>query len=532
MQTYDTPVLIVGGGLTGLAASALLSLHGVESVLVERHKGTSVHPKARAINPRTTEVLRAIGIEDEVMANRSPIAGNTDLVHVVTLAGAERVRLPRPSQQDMSALTPSGWALIDQNRLEPILLEQVRRNGAGLRYHTELSALEIDDDGVTAVLRDRGTGEQQELRARYLIAADGNRSPVRQLAGVAQHGAGTLTSMVSFMFDADLSAAIGDRRIIAAYVNNEHLRGTLMPLDNRQRWVFNVSYEPEQGEKPEDFTAERCVELIRLGVGDPDLAVELERTPLLPWEIAARCADRLRSGPVFLAGDAAHVMPPTGAFGASAGIQDVHNLAWKLAAVLHGVAGPDLLDTYDSERRPIAELMVSQSMLRFEIREGKPYDAVAGAMLDELVMSFGYRYDGAGGYGIEDPDEPSAEPGARAPHAWLEQGGQRLSTVDLFDRSLVLLTGPQGGAWATAFDAVAAAVGARAASHTVGALGDLVPADDCFARRYRLGAAGAVLVRPDGFVAWRAGALAADPRAELADALTRLLCTTGREAGA
>ncbi|MFI6930348.1 FAD-dependent monooxygenase [Streptomyces sp. NPDC050287] len=537
MHTERTPVLIIGGGLTGLSVAAFLAWHGTPSVLVERHADISPHPKARAINPRSTELFRSIGMEQTVYANRSPIADNTDLVHVETLAGRERVRMPRSSSDEIGTLSPSNWALIDQNRLEALLRDRVRDAGCDVRYHTELTSFAVDEDGVTVETLDRGTQKPRTVRAEYVVAADGGRSPVRELLGIGQSGPGTLSHLVSFFFTADLTEALRGRSIIACYVNNPSVRGTFMPLDNDRRWVFNVSYDAEGGEKPEEFTPERCTELIRLGVGVPDLPVKIDTTDPLPWEIAARVADRMRAGRVLLAGDAAHVMPPTGAFGASSGIQDAHNLAWKLALVLNGTAGPDLLDTYHTERHPVARLMMEQSMLRFRIREGEDYADVAAAMLDELSMAFGYHYQWGAFVAappvpavlppdeqpVEDPRRPSAAPGHRAPHVLLRRGQDEVSTLDLFSRSFVLLAGAEARPWAGAARSVAGELDLDIEVFRVASDGDVQDPSGAWETAYGIGPEGAVLVRPDGFVAWRSPGAAAAAEAELRDALRTVL---------
>ncbi|MFF8844566.1 FAD-dependent monooxygenase [Streptomyces sp. NPDC015127] len=541
VHTERTPVLIIGGGLTGLSAAAFLAWHGVPSVLVERHADISAHPKARAINPRSTELFRSIGMEQTVYDNRSPIAGNTDLVHVETLAGRERVRMPRSTGEEISALSPSRWALIDQNRLESLLRERARDAGCDIRYHTELTSFAADENGVTVETVDRGTQARRTVRADYVIASDGGRSRVRELLGVSQTGPGTLSNLVSFFFTADLTEALRGRSIIACYVNNPDVVGTFMPLDNDRRWVFNVSYDAEGGEKPEEFTPERCTELIRLGVGLPDLPVKIDTTDPLPWEIAARVAERLRVGRVLLAGDAAHVMPPTGAFGAGTGIQDVHNLAWKLALVLNGTAGPELLESYHTERHPVARLMMEQSMLRFRVREGEDYADVAAAMLDELSMAFGYHYQwgaflparpgrrpaatAGDGWPVEDPHRPSAAPGHRAPHVVLLRGAKEISTLDLFSRSFTLLAGAEADPWAVAARAVAGELGLDAEVFRIAPDGELQDPGGTWETTYGVRPSGAVLVRPDGFVAWRSegGATTAGPEAELRAALCTML---------
>ena len=522
MYDEKVPVLIVGGGLAGLSAAVFLARHGVSATLVERHPDTSAHPKARAINPRTMELYRAVDMEERVRAGRSPISGNTDLVHVETLAGAERVRMPNASPDDISRISPAQWTLIDQNQLEPILRERAAEAGADIRFHHQVDALESTEDGVIATVTDRGAGETKRIHAQYVIAADGSRSPVREMIGVGHHGRGTITNLVSFFFHADLRDALRGRKIIAAYVNNPDVRGTIIPIDNEKRWVINVSFFPEKGQSAADFTEQRCLELVRAAVGVPDLEAEIETTDMPPWDISAKVADVLTQGRVFVAGDAAHVMPPTGAFGASTGIQDAYNVAWKLGLVLSGKAGTALLDSYDAERRPVAEETVRQALLRFAVREGKQFQDVAKDLVDETVMTFGYRYPagafvaeaGADPKLLEDPTAPTGRPGARAPHVLL---GDK-STVDLFGRGFVLLASGHATGWAHDAEKVAEEFGVTLSVHTVD------PADEeRFAAWYGLAGGGASLVRPDGFVAWRSTEQPADPVATLREVFTQVL---------
>ncbi|WP_032757670.1 MULTISPECIES: FAD-dependent oxidoreductase [unclassified Streptomyces] len=527
MSQENVPVLIVGGGLTGLSAAVFLAHHGVRATLVERHPGTSTHPKARAINPFTMELYRAVGMEERVTAGRSPISGNTDLVHVETLAGAERVRMPNASVEDISRISPARWTLIDQNQLEPILRARAEEVGVDLRFHTRLDAVTETADGVTATLTDVGTGESTELRAAYVIAADGSRSPVRDLLSIGSHGRGTLTNLVSFFFDADLEEPLRGRKIIAAYVNNPEVRGTIIPLDNDRKWVINVSFFPDKGQSAEDFTPERCVELVRAAVGVPDLELTLDSVDMPAWDISARVADTFARGRFLVAGDAAHVMPPTGAFGASTGIQDAYNLAWKLALVLADKAGPELLASYDAERRPVAEETVRQAMLRFAVREGKQFQDVAKDLVDEMTMTFGYVYpagaftgEGAGAGNItEEPDKPSGRPGARAPHVVIEGAHGPFSAVDLFPVGFTLLTAGASAPWAAAADA-GRELGLVLQVRGVGAGGDYADTEGTFTERYGVADGGAVLVRPDGVVAWRAGSA---PEGDVAATVTGVL---------
>ncbi|GGO97304.1 FAD-dependent monooxygenase [Wenjunlia tyrosinilytica] len=542
MPEEKTSVLIVGGGPTGLSAALFLTQHGVRPMLVERHPGSSVHPRARAVNPRTMELFSTVsGLEQEIQAHRSPIAGNSELVHVESLAGRELLRMERPTPDDIEQISPAQWIMIDQDRLEPILRRRAEAGGADIRFNTELSWWAEGPDGVEAVLRDRATGAERRLLADYLIAADGSRSPIRERLGVAQHGPGTISSVVSVPFTADLTGPLRGRRIVVCYVNQPGLHGTIIPIDNEKRWALGVSYAPERGESPADFTRERWVRLVREAVGVADLPVEVDSDQALSWEMAGRVCERFRLGRVLLAGDAAHVMPPSGAFGASTGIQDAHNLAWKLALVLRGVAGTGLLETYQTERRPVAGLTMRQAVQRFALRDGKKSYAGHGRdLIDERTMTLGYRYtsgallpetevddDGAAAEGgaCEDPRHPTGRPGTRAPHVVLRLDGEPVSILDRYGRGFVLATGEAGGAWRRAGGRVGEALAVPLATFGVGPRQELADPAGGWNAAYGVGPAGAVLVRPDGFIAWRSAAGAKDPERELGLVLRRLLHT-------
>jgi putative polyketide hydroxylase len=504
------PVIIVGGGPTGLSAALFLASHGVKATLLERHADTSAHPKARALNPRTMELYHAVGIADRVQAGRSPISGNTDLVHVETLAGNERVRMPVASPEDLRRISSATWTFIDQNQLEPILRQRAVEVGADVRFHTRVDDVVPDADGMTVHATDLTTGTAQEFRCSYVIAADGGKSPLRDKLNVSAHGPGTITNLVSFFFEADLDDALRGRKIVAAYVNNPDVRGTIIPIDNDRRWVINVSFQPEAGQSADGFTEDRCVELVRAAVGQPELPLKIMSVDMPSWDISALVADAFSAGRVFFAGDAAHVMPPTGAFGASTGIQDSYNLAWKLALVLTGAAGSRLLDSYDAERRPVAEETVRQAMLRFAVREGRGLHDVAPDLRSEAAMTFGYCYP-AGAFDaghasatlVEDPDHPGGHPGARAPHVLLTGPDGPVSILDLFGDGFVLITDQpdDSGFWLA--PRVAQRYGITLAAHAIGPGRQYTDHDGEFRRRYGLPEGGSVLVRPDGFVCWR-----------------------------
>lgn len=359
------PVLIVGGSLVGLSASLFLGRLGIGHVLVEKHPRTSHHPRGRGNNIRTMELFRTAGVESAIREAASVLADNHGILQTPSLTGTEGNWLFREMDPGGKAarISPAGWCLCSQNDLEPVLLSAAQDLGGDLRFSTELISFEQDADGVTAVLLDRRSERRSTVRADYLIAADGPRSPVREALGIEQSGRGELFHNVSITFRAKrLADAVGDRHFIACYLTNPEADGALLPVDNQEQWVFHAPWHPERGEALEEFTDERCAQHIRTAVGMPDLEVEV--TGKAPWHAAERVADRYSDGRVFLAGDSAHEMSPTGAFGSNTGIQDAHNLAWKIAAVMGGWAGPGLLASYGAERRPVAQATSARAAAR------------------------------------------------------------------------------------------------------------------------------------------------------------------------
>ncbi|MEV5971580.1 FAD-dependent monooxygenase [Streptomyces sp. NPDC051921] len=538
---HRTPVLIVGGSLVGLSTSLFLGRLGVPHTLVERHSGTSIHPRGRGNNVRTMELFRGAGVERRIEEAASVLGGNNGILQTPTLVGDAGEWLFREIDPGggVARFSPAGWCLCSQNDLEPVLLQEARELGGDLRYSTELMSFEQDADGVTARVKSRETGEHTTIRADYLVAADGPRSPVRERLGIGHTGPGDLFHNVSITFvSRDLADVVGDRRFIICYLTNPEADGALLPVDNRERWVFHAPWHPERGETLEEFTDERCREHIRRAVGVPDLHVEI--TGRAPWHAAERIAERYADGRVFLAGDSAHEMPPTGAFGSNTGIQDAHNLAWKLAAVLNGWAGPGLLASYDAERRPVAEATSARASSRSVEHSHPGYSPgpEAGGPGRKpngiLGVALGYRYPRGAVQGA-DPAQPVVpdrlslvgEPGSRAPHMWLNHAGTRVSTLDLYERHLVLLSsaGTTGG-WHHAAAHVGERLGVPVDSYRIGegAHAELTPTDGTdWAELHGVTADGAVLVRPDGFVAWRSEGSSEDPETVLRAVLTAVL---------
>lgn len=542
---HRTPVLIVGGSLVGLSTSLFLGRLGVPHTLVERHSGTSIHPRGRGNNVRTMELFRSAGVEQPIQEAASVLARNNGILQTPSLVGdvGEWLFKEIDPGGGLARFSPAGWCLCSQNNLEPVLLKRAGELGGDLRFSTELMSFDQDAEGVTAQVKSRDTGEHTTIRADYLVAADGPRSPVRERLGIGQSGQGDLFHNVSVTFvSRGLADVVGDRRFIVCYLTNPEADGALLPVDNRERWVFHAPWHPEHGETLEEFTDERCIEHIRRAVGVPDLDVEI--TGRAPWHAAERIAERYVDGRVFLVGDAAHEMPPTGAFGSNTGIQDAHNLAWKLAAVLGGWAGPGLLASYDAERRPVAEATSARASARSVEHSHPGYvpgpgsggpQGRKGGILNEVL---GYRYPQGAVLGadrtlpaVSDALRLTGEPGSRAPHMWLNRAGTRVSTLDLYERSLVLLSSEDGAcAWHTAATRVGQHLSVPLDSYRIGAGPDaeLSPASDTdWAEAHGVTTDGAVLVRPDGFVAWRSEGASADPGAALEQALTAILGRAG-----
>lgn len=521
----QTDVLVVGGGITGLSTALFLTRLGVRPILVERHPSTAILPQARAFNPRSMEIYRALGLEGEIRRHQSILVDFPEMIGAETLVGEERFRVDLLAQvQPPDGLSPTDWAMIDQDELERIVCAAAERGGADIRFGTELTLFESDVDGVQVVVS--GPAGEQSIRARYLVAADGNRAGIRTRLGVGADQTGATTHGLYFIFDADLTAQLRGRRFTLAYLDRPTAGTVLVPMKHFGRWMLGMPYEPE---RRDEFTERRCVELAREAVGVPDLDVTLV-PPVPGWphlvshsRSGGWVAHRYRVGPVFFAGDAAHVMPPSGSYGASTGIADAHNLAWKLAAVLAGQASTALLDTYEQERRPVAEATLGQATRLLTARHAGT--GTDNTSTDDLAMIFGYRYASTAALTesstpdelVVDPRTSSGRPGSRAPHGWLDRPDGSLSTVDLFAGGFVLLAGPDGDDWIAAATTAAAELGVDVTVHR------LRDEDAGVLDAYGLTRTGASLVRPDGFVAWRAPALPERPDHELPAALARVL---------
>ncbi|MFL1428175.1 MULTISPECIES: FAD-dependent monooxygenase, partial [unclassified Nocardiopsis] len=525
------PVLVVGGGLVGLSAALFLGSHGVRTVLVERRESISRLPRGRSLSIRTMELFRSVGLEEELRSTPPSVLRDLDvIIQAESLSGPEVFRTTRPKKAGFADLSPTSPVTVDQNEVERVLLRNVLADGHELLSRTEVESLTEAPGGVRAELVDRETGRRTALVARYVIAADGHRSRTRDALGIGTSGIGNLCRYVNIPFTCDLSDALNGRSVALAYLDRPARNTMLTRLDGPDRWILMVPLDPD-GAPP--LTGERCADLVRAAVGsesvDPVILDDfLDRRRRLPeWDLSSWVADQYSSGRVLLAGDAAHVMPPAGGLGGNVGVQDAHNLAWKLALVLRGEAAPSLLDTYEQERRPVAEwtneYSADRQLSRHDGKRGR------GPVPDSLSIELGYRYlsdavcDEPGDYDDLPALSHLGSPGGRAPHVALTRDGAVVSTLDLYRRSFVLVAGPRGHAWIHAARAVDAGTPLDLV-HVGHDVGDLPGREGDWVRAHGVTESGALLVRPDGFVCWRAkDDLTASHQEVLSEALSRVL---------
>jgi putative polyketide hydroxylase len=458
-RIQSVPVAIVGAGPAGLVAAVTLARYGVGVLLVERHPGLSPLPRATGVSTRTMELLRSWGLEEQVRAGELGMvdagAWATD-----TLASPRGVLLPSgfPNREQTAAISPTALAAVPQDHLEPVLLRHLRTYPtAQVRFGTELVGFDHDEEGATVVLRDGPSGGSTVARARYLVGTDGAHSTVRTGLGIAMDGPDHLAEHLTVLFQAPLGEVVGGRRYGIYFIQHPEAGGVLVPSGAEDRWLYGRRWEPDR-ERLEDYTEARLADLIRAAAGVPDLQPRI--LAMGSFSFAAQVAERYRDGSAFLAGDAAHRMTPRGAMGMNTAVGDAWDLGWKLAWVLRGWAPPELLGTYEAERRPVGLRRTARAAA-----DGPDQDG-AEALAEDL--------------------------GGRVAHAWLRRGGRRVSTLDLVGPGLTLLAGPDGAAWRPA-----AADAGRPVPLAV------EPLDRAAAGAVGIGRRGAVLLRPDGQVAAR-----------------------------
>ncbi|MDR3453056.1 MAG: FAD-dependent monooxygenase [Rhodoferax sp.] len=584
MQKIEVPVLIIGGGGCGLASSLFLSRQGIRSLLVERHPAPGRLPKARYISQRTMELLRQFDAADAVYAKSMPLAHISHIRWCTTLAGdgeLDRRTFYRIESFGGGSLThyardsPCESTLFPQVRMEPLLRDMASaQDEAQVLYNHQLVSFEQDESGIAAVVQERDTEKLIHVRARYMIGADGGKT-VGPALGAKIEGQTDLAHMVTVYFRADLSQYWDDDYSMTTWFVNPQggswasgVLGQLGPTRfgrHSEEWMFHFSFRPDDPSRFEEASLlPRMRELLKI----PDLTPDI--IGIGHWTVEGVLVDRYRWGRVLLAGDAAHRHPPTTGLGLNSAIQDAHNLAWKLAAVIKGQAHDSLLDSYEAERRPVAASNIQWALMTFQNHQltdagiglvrGNPEASFANfrryfadnqegrtrrARLAQIMevqrmewqahdIELGYHYD----VGAVMPDGtptpgrdplgqtyvPTTRPGHRLPHAWVERDGKMISTLDLVrPGTFLLIVGRNKSNWTEAAAEVAHASGVTIDVVEISEAGQVRDTDSTWRNLREVSSDGAILVRPDQHVGWRSVGAHAKPPQVLATALGRIL---------
>lgn len=586
MTETKIPLLIVGGGGAGLTASMLLSTYGIEHLLISALPGTSVLPKAHVLQQRAMEVMTDVGCADRIYERSTPAPNMSATGWYLDVAGDEiagrliaKMEAWDGGGADPAwvAASPCRQANLPQIRLEPLLKERAEELNPGrIRFHHELIALEQDSEGVCATIVDHTNDETYHVRCEYLLAADGGRSVGREL-GVEMSGQRDVMRTVSVHMTADLSPWLKDPDVLIRWIVHTQYGGAfsvLVPMGpdswgpNSEEWVFHMNYPPEEADRFD--TDEKVVAAVRERLGIPEFDPKVHI--ITRWSVEGLLASTIRVGRVLLLGDAAHRHPPTGGLGLNSAIHDAYNLCWKVAHVIQGRAGDDLLDTYQPERLPsfarntqrsienalnhlsIIEALgvrpeLSPDICRDNVRQlwsdgalGDVRRAAAARAIASQSMEFkehnveyGFRAssaavvrDGTPESATEDDIriyQPDTRPGSPLPHAVVTCCDESRMLRDLAPPShWMLLAGEDGAPWCEGARAAAAERGLDLAAFRVGHLdGDWLDPRLAFVRLREFGRVGAILVRPDRVIAWRSLGPATDAAAQLGAVLDEVL---------
>jgi 2,4-dichlorophenol 6-monooxygenase len=554
-ERFDTDVLVVGTGPTGATAALALATYGVRVRVATRWNWLANTPRAHITNQRALEVLRDLGVEAEAASVGTPWHLIGDMVFATSLAGDEIARLhtwgtgaERRTEYELGS--PCPLLDIPQPYMEPVLVKNAAARGADISFNTEYLSHVQDATGVTSTLQDRLTGHEYRVRSRFLVGADGARSRIAEELGLPIEGTMGRAGTVYTQFRADLAPYVAHRPsilhriLLPSYAFGEIGLATLRAIRPWDQWIAGWGYDLN-GPEP-DLRPEAVLPRVQEMIGDPSVAVEIE--DVRTWQVNQAWATQYSSGRVFCGGDAVHRHPPSSGLGSNTSIQDAFNLAWKLAYVIKGWADLRLLDSYSPERAPVGEQIVARAnqsrrdyaAINDVLRVVREAESVAAglaklteaspegvALREALVEAVAVKNNEFNAQGTElnqryascavlpDPDageevwardrglhlQATTRPGAKLPHAWLvDESGHKVSTLDVTGKGMLsLVTGVAGTAWAAA-----AAELDRPFLRvvTVGASGT----QDLYHEWHRsreVHEAGALLVRPDGYVAWR-----------------------------
>jgi len=574
MKAVSTEVLIVGAGPAGAASAVFLARYGVRCLMISRHRSTSETPRAHIVNQRAMEALRDAGLEGACMAVASPSAAIEHTFFLRSMVGEEIARVPAwgndPSRVgDYIAASPCSMSDLPQTELEPILVSEAMRSGCETRFSTELKSFEQDENGVTAHLVDRITGQPISVRAAYMIGADGARSRIVEQLGIPLTGQHGLGNAINVLCDIELEDFVKYRHasLYAVIQPGSSLWapvGIFRMVRRWDRWLIGLIV-PEAAGIPEPSQGD-IEERIRGLLGHTTLPIKMVSTS--KWTINDIAAETYVEGRVYCMGDAVHRHPPTNGLGSNTCIQDAFNLAWKLALVLKHRAGPALLESYDQERQPVGKQIVQRAnksmvqnaivwdmlgggtrrvmtaeehaavfdtpdgraQLRVELDKMKYEYHAHGVEMNRHYASNAIITDGTARPPYERDEElyyqPSTHPGSPLPHAWLgsRTSGPRISTLDIAGKGrFTLLIGHGGEKWREAAQVVSQELLVSIVAIAIGPFLDFEDLYGTWDQLRQVEEQGCILVRPDLYVGWRSASLAADPTAALRHAMRSLL---------